>query len=345
MQANGDLTVNQTTVNELPDSIQNMFIELLKPSVEQIGKNLKEEISSNVSNSIGMKIRTVLEDGFVRSIKEQIKSHNLNYHIEMVFKKIHDNDNKNQRTKEEIHETLNKTDLFLEWIESAESISPQDSVLSKIWENWLYSLSRGRDNPNHKILLDKMKQLTPEDADVLLRNRRNSLIRPGNQLSDDGKLGYISKKLSDMGLIKRFYFFELFTFISSLVAIWVLFNVPSPVTANTEFNTQFQLPLYALSLLFPTFFYIKRPFYRLTWIGSEIVSYSNQTIYRFDRESFKKLNTEGVPKEILNKIRTITYNVYYTKTEFIETILNHINKDQFEDYKDIFFKYLTSSID
>lgn len=112
VQAGRDLTVNQT-INDLPRSIQNMFVELLKPSIEQIGENLQRDISTDVSNSIGEKIKGALEDGFVKSIKEQIKAKNLNYHIEMVFKKIHDHVSKSRHSRKSVYETLKKTDLFI----------------------------------------------------------------------------------------------------------------------------------------------------------------------------------------------------------------------------------------
>ena len=338
IQAGHDLTVSQT-VNELPESMQNMFLELLKPSVEQIGKNLQSEISSDVSKSIGMKIRTVLEDGFVKSLKDQIKSQNLNYHLEVVLKKIHEDGNEDQGSNEKIHKVLKKTDLFLEWVESAEDISPEDNVLSKIWQNWLYKLSQSRDNANNKILLDKMKQLTPDDADVLLRNRRRSLSRLGGNLRADGKLNYLTKKLSDMGLLVRNYYYEIATFLFSLIVIWFFLNRVFDSIHTSVFKNIDESFLYLGSFIIPLLFYMYKPFYSLTWIGKEIVSFANSKIYSLNGESFENLKKEGVPKEIIKKIKLLIYTKFYTENEFIEALSKQINSDQLKKYKVIILKH------
>ena len=299
VQAGRDLTVTQT-VNHLPESMQNMFLEILKPSVEQIGENLKNEISTDVSKSIGKKIRTVLEEGFVKSIREQIKEKNLNYHIEMVIKKIHEDDKKDNRSREELHKTFQKVDLFLEWVECAEDISAKDSTLSEIWQNWLYKLSQSRDSSNQKILLNKMKQLTPEDAEILLRFRGNRFRRLTSNLNTDDKLSYLTKKLIDMGLLKRFYYHELFSFISSLVFIFALLTFGFDEITRPEIITQLEPSFYLFSLLFPILIYNQMPSYKLTWIGKEILSYSYAKIYSLRANTFENLKNEGIPKEIIS---------------------------------------------
>lgn len=354
IQAGNNLTINQT-VNELPVTLQNMLIELLKPSIEEIGKSLQNEISTDVSKSIGNQIKSALEESFVKSIKEQIRSQNINSHLEIVINKIHSDGENNQRPRERIHETLEKTDLFIEWVESAENISPDKIVISKIWENWLYQLSQSSDTSNQKILLDCMKQLTPDDADILLgyRRRKYKAIRQllfGNNLKSSGKTKYITNKLYNIGLLQRSYYLELLAFIFSFVIIFILndastivdnvriFLDPTKIVKDNIYN--FGEPItYIGSFVFPLLIYFTKPYYYLTWLGSEIVSFAHPQSYSLTKNALTRVIAEGVPKEIVENLLPLRHRIYHSKEEFVEAILECINSDQFEEYREVIFKY------
>lgn len=284
LQAGGDITVNKT-VNELPKTIHDMFVELLHPSIEQIGEDLKNEISGDVSKSIGEKVKNVLKDGFIKSIKDQIRSENLNYHIKVVLNKIQLDNAKRQEScepgravkdqdgsgesqkKESVYETIKKTDLFLEWVEGAENVSKEDDIISEIWQDWLYRLSCGEEISDSKMLLEKMKVLTVEDAKLLLRLKGGGTLLLNSIKSPDEKYKYLIQRLSGLDLIKRNYGNEFIFMIFSFIIILVVSVLPVVDFVKNS--------CYVIAVIMPLFIYFFVPSYKLTWLGGRIVGKAN----------------------------------------------------------------------
>jgi len=340
LQAGGNLTVNQT-INELPNAIQDMFVELLRPSIKQLGENIRKELSADVSNSIGDRVKNALDQTILRSLREQIKAENLNYHIEMVIKRIRSEDERQHYSRESLNDTFKKTELFLEWMETAEDIPPQDAILSGIWQNWLYNLSRGTDNSEQKLLLDKMKQLTHEDADILLIHypvRRPSFIYMSvfslNSRPRSGKAEYITKKLHDLGLLNRSYFLEIVSF---LVSITSAFFVKKFITFH-EPSSESSLLIYLCSLILPMMFMFLMPNFKLTWLGSRIVSYAKPGRYMLNAQSFAVLEKEKVPIEVLKKLEPLKYEMFRSEIEFTGAISDKISKEEFDKYRELILK-------
>ncbi|MEE9338560.1 MAG: hypothetical protein V3U87_10800 [Methylococcaceae bacterium] len=340
IQANNNVNINQT-VNELPDAMQNMFVELLKPSIKQIGENLQNEISSDISTSIGKEIRSILEKSFVQSIKEQVYSQNLNSHIQVVFKRIHNENSNRRKPIEEIHETLEKTDLFMEWVENAEHIPSDGGDLSKIWQNWLYELSQGSNTSDQKILLNIMKKLTPEDANTLLRFRWNKRLFSRSYLESSGKSKYITNKLSEIGLIKRNYFSEIVLFFLLIILGWYFKDFIDSQDYASKIKFSYETVIYLVSVSVPLLVYFIKPCYQLTWIGKEIVSYANPKKYSLTSKSLASIKDSGISEDITKNLKPLLYTKFHTESDFNEAVKSHIGHSQFEKYNSVILKYGT----
>lgn len=260
IQADGNISITQN--NSIPKSLENMIVDLLKPSIQDLGYQLKNSLGKELSESIGSKIKKSLESEVLSSVKEQVKIKNLTYHINAVKQILEKEGGERPKQSRNIEESILRIDLFSEWAQGAEDVPPEDKLLANIWAGWLAALSKGDEIPENKIFLEKMKKINHADAQLLLRfDKRYS--------SQSEKELFILKKLSDLDLIERNYTTELTSVIVFIGALLCLIFV--------ELFYPIKIILALLIIILFIAVNKKRfdaPSYKLSWAGKGIVSYA-----------------------------------------------------------------------
>lgn len=271
IQAGRDISITQ---NKYSEAIESMIIDILQPSILQVGEQLKSSLSSDLNKSIGNQIRNIIEAEVLSPLKNEINTKNIAYHVNNVKTKVENRNKTGNNNFKDAEYEISKIDLFGEWIENVENISDSDKLLSKIWEEWLVELSEGKSISKHKIYLEKMKELTSEDAEALLKFNKDELFGRKTRGIEE----YIYRKLNRLELVQKDYTFQIiYAFIMLIGLIAVISFVDFKDFIN-EFSVIKSVWIYFILgfIILPVFMFMRNIRYKLTWLGREIVSFSKK---------------------------------------------------------------------
>jgi len=261
------------TQYKVPDGIERLIVDMLKPAIADLGENLRKNVSEDLQQTLGGKIRETIEIEVLQKIKSEINQKNIEFHLNNVQIGIGDLDVDSARIKDTVCE-ISRISLFGEWIENVENISENERELSILWEEWLIALSKDDHTSKYKIYLDRMKQLTSSDVKLLLHLENNHIRRSRISGIDE----YSIKKLTQLGLIKKNYMLVIFSavgFISLGLGVHNIFNEHITIADTFRFSGLSIYFVLIIAFYAAVFFAFPLDFY-LTKMGREIVSFSRK---------------------------------------------------------------------
>ena len=254
----------------------------LKEAQSEHIKNPLEVIKKN--GSFGKFLSNKMKENAIQ-IKYEIECNNLDYHRTQISNKI--------KQLPFSEETAQKLDLKIEWFAKVGHISPEEEILSAIWQGWFIELKKGCNVSDYKIYLEKMEIIGSAEAELLLSIGNISIIfNPNHRYRRGihiGKVKYLLDQLLEKELIEKISFMSRFQilplFFFLVIVICGLFSALSfdefslYVSKSFSFNSiwLFGLGTITLSGFFGVFYYTlfrHQVRYRLTWIGEGLVRFS-----------------------------------------------------------------------
>ena len=166
-QSTGDMTIYQN-IGPLETLI-----------IEHIGKDLipilqKEAIS--IKETVGAQIREITNQQVLIPLKRDLAIENINYHISVLREQLKHTKYSIPKEKTK-RENVERTEIVSDWIEGMEKVPQEEEELSRIWEGWYIDFHQGKKTSNLQLILNKMKDLSSEEAIALLNlNDKEALI-------------------------------------------------------------------------------------------------------------------------------------------------------------------------
>lgn len=239
-------------------SITPALTSLLKPTADMLGTELRDFIQNKI-----------------KDLKTKKKAENLREHLRVASEKLSE-----VSTPENIN--IQQFDLLEDWAESAQNVDPEAKDLASMWQDLLCSLSTKQ--PNVRLMMEKLKQLDPEDAIVLMKLKNGSSQR----LNLEER--YRIAKLTNLDLVeKNEIFIQLLTIASIGIFILIMILSFSVVDLKSILISEIKytwLNFFLLSI--PVILYFGTTIYlaflakekgilahynrKLTWIGKRITS-------------------------------------------------------------------------
>jgi Arc/MetJ-type ribon-helix-helix transcriptional regulator len=239
---------------------------IIQPTADMLGIKLKEHVEEKIDAAI-----------------ESRKAKNVSDHIASARSKL--DASQSQSLDEPGVEQLT---LFSDWVEHSANIDPRDKEISDMWQNLLLEMTGQK--PNTSLLLNKLKELSPEDAQVLIKLSHHDTSR---NLSEEDI--YRLKKLESLELIEpnslKIQLLQISLFSSLALALFVTYQFVSvpDLLNHIEFNKNLPsnifkffsiwlIPLASVLLgWLVTLWYLRKKGIlqkftkKLTWIGRRIV--------------------------------------------------------------------------
>lgn len=152
-------------------SITPALTSLIKPTTDMLGEELRDYIREKISG-----------------YKEKKKTENLSKHLLVAGQKV-----SAKSTDQNIN--ISEFELFEDWTESVQDVDPENEDIASMWQNLLVELSNKQ--PNVRLLMQKLKELDPEDAVVLIKLEKG----PRQRLTQEER--YRLDKLKKLDLIEE----------------------------------------------------------------------------------------------------------------------------------------------
>jgi hypothetical protein len=245
-------------------SLTPVVTSLLKPSADLLGVELRDFLKHKIENA-----------------KAKRKARNLEEHVRKVRGRL---ENLPPRQSRE-HESLERLELFDDWVDGAASVDPEDEVLSSIWENLLFKMAAG-DWPT-RDLIETMKKLDAQDAKILISLRKGTKLLFKSVEAERYRL----ERLLSLGLAQKKMslrlMFPLFVPMAMVTLAWFFFSFyldKHPYYVDIEFWDRLSLPLLlVLIFAFALRFVLdldRFSHFGLSALGAKIVSYATHALAR-----------------------------------------------------------------
>ena len=226
-------------------SLTPSITSLLKPTTDYLGTELRDFVKSKV------------EDLKARKRKKNVSGHMEKVGVKLGIPLSYD---------EESIDNIQQLDLFDEWLDGAQDISPDDPTLSQLWQGLLRDIVQGK--ANNRLLINTLKELEANEAALLLRYKERRLFHPrGNEER------FILRKLKRLELIEYDWFYVSTIAVSYIMVIAMLFTFPG-FKALGVFGKETNLIFIALISLLPVSAFVAMlPKYKTSWLGRKLLSY------------------------------------------------------------------------
>ncbi len=149
--------------------------KLLEPTFELIGQELRDYLKEKIDDWKARKRAKNLSE-HLRKVKDEISSES------------HEGSNSDS--------TVRQAELFEEWTEGAQEVSPDDKILAEIWQKLLLEIMRGK--KIDKIVIEKLKSLSSFEAEILLKFKTRHYLKKVT----DKEIHYLTE-LGKKNLVKR----------------------------------------------------------------------------------------------------------------------------------------------
>lgn len=228
----------------------------LTPALSEVCSNLLVPTSKTLGEALDQKIKNLLDKN---------RASNLGQHIEKAQKFA-----ASQNFKCNIDgEDAAQLSLFKDWAENAQDIKPENTELAALWQALLVKIANGETDT--KELLRILKNLSASEAQMLIQASGGTKIRSNEYpFTSLNSKGLIAKNYK---FIMRYSFYSVFFIAASIlgyISKKVFFLKASP------YGEAMILLLLAGALLLYFWLlasFLIKPFWRLTWLGHELVRY------------------------------------------------------------------------
>ena len=140
-------------------SLTPFLTNIFKPSAELVGQELKNYLQEKFD-----------------TWKEKRRAQNISDHIQKVQEKI---SLESDESIQQPSNSINQLDLFTEWADGAQNVGADEGVLAKLWQQLLMEIANG--NSPDKVLIEKLKGISPEEASLLLKLHEKRSIMPRSE--------------------------------------------------------------------------------------------------------------------------------------------------------------------
>lgn len=208
---------------------------------------------------LGIELRDWIKEKIQKKKQEKSKQQNENLcsHINVV-NELNDKSGLSIFPQLDDIESLNQLTIVADCFENMQDVSPDDKALSNLWRALLTKVIIGKTRSQR--LLELLKQINSEEADLFytFRNGKNRLA-PRN---DYGR--YYLKNLKKLGLI------EINFIIPIVINLFIFLTIP----IIQSFYNNFPSSIVFVNLIITCLFFLT-PLYKASWIGQELLSYTN----------------------------------------------------------------------
>jgi len=177
-------------------------------------------------------------------------------------------------------------ELFDQWIWGAQEVDPHEKLLANIWQELLVEIAAGR--KINKILLEKLKKVSPGEAEVLLEIHQNDSIRAKSK-----EQKFLLSSLMTNGVIEKtfFYFWQRcalilgITFISILTIFFWLSYIKIPQLKESIyllFVAAFVVSILLLASYITRYAKYGYASFRLSWLGTELMKFAPSSLSKKD---------------------------------------------------------------
>lgn len=239
------------------------FTNLLKPTAEMAGLEIKDFFKEKID-----------------TWKEKRRNENIAGHV----KKVQEQLERDASEKSNASNSIKQLELFAEWADGAQEIDANEGIIAELWQKLLVEIANG--NFPNKDLIDKLKNITPEEAKILLKTGENKTPFCLNEKD----LHYL-ESLESLGLVKSsniipftFFIFFIWSFLIFVLDLFLrIFSVNNSILKTDSYNgllidnSSYQLlllsfPILAIIIGFYQIYKKKKlHMWRLTWAGIELV--------------------------------------------------------------------------
>lgn len=159
-------------------SLTPVITSLFKPSADMLGIELKDYLKEKIG-----------------TWKKKKYTYNLAQHIKRANEKI-----KEKHGYSVDSSNFEQLELFDQWILGAQEVDPHEKLLANIWQELLVEIAAGR--KINKILLEKLKKVSPGEAEILLEIHQNDSIRAKSK-----EQKFLLSSLMNNGVIEKTFFY------------------------------------------------------------------------------------------------------------------------------------------
>jgi hypothetical protein len=233
----------------------------------------------------------IVTQNYINRLKKEIGIENIKYHIEEIEERIINLEHFSVQPKSKA-ESVKRFEMVNDWLKGIENVSAEEEELSKIWEGWFLEFDKDSKLSEHKYALEKMKELSAEEAKMLLKIHKSGWIRTrklyyhsfkeisSRRINSKAQFEIntlIKKSLIEKKSIWNFSFLiVVFISICSFVVSIFFFTASMPLTDLDKSFIGVGTLMLTIVLGFLILETVNKPKYILTWIGERIVSYAEK---------------------------------------------------------------------
>ena len=252
---------------------------LVHPLAEMLGQELRDFAASQIDQ-----------------LKRNRRDRNLSSHIQGVRTRL-ETDPAGQSTASA---TLKNIKFFQEWSDSVQDVDPEDHLLSDIWEQLFVEMANGRNV--EKLLIQKLRQLTSVDAEMLLVFAEKPYWYPLGE-----RRQYFTGRLRRMGIARRSFNPRVLIILITIVILALFFgpvvwwsnwmNISREDEVYEAITKMYKVTrlgpfelVFCISFVSATISALAgygANHWKLTWIGKDLVAYARKA-RRLDAESVRR---------------------------------------------------------
>jgi hypothetical protein len=156
-------------------------------TAKEVAKPVLQALLSPSAELLGQELRAIVERK-LQDWKSRKRTENISSHLREASERIKQQGVQGEDPISPI-DSIKQSELFLGWVDGAQDVEPDGSILADIWQQLLVEIAKGQ--VTDKLLVDTLKKVDPAEAILILELRDRGSMR-----AHDEKEGHYLMALS-----------------------------------------------------------------------------------------------------------------------------------------------------